>query len=132
MNDNLDRALLLLKTLGKFDTGQLAERMSPDVRYWVAGMPRDQFIDRDSMIGALQQVRSAVFDGPIEFTIHATTVEGGRVAIEATSEAKLRNGQAYGNVYHFLFEFDDGKLILGREYADTKLLDQCMQSAERP
>ena len=122
MTNMLDRALEVLRTIGSFDTDRLEPMLSPDVRYWVAGMPVDFSVDRDGVLAALQQARTEVFDGPIEYTIRGTTTEGNRVAIEATSKAKLRSGADYYNVYHFLFEFSDsGKLVLGREYVDTKL-----------
>ncbi|KHK89816.1 nuclear transport factor 2 family protein [Novosphingobium malaysiense] len=124
MQTNLDLAKQLLKAIGTFNVAELDRLLADDVHYWVAGMPRDQFIPRDALLQALEQMGKQVFASPLEFTIHDTTSEGGRVAIEATSSAKLCNGNDYHNVYHFLFEFADGKLIVGREYADTKLLEQ--------
>jgi len=42
------------------------------------------------------------------------------VAVEAESYAELHNGRLYRNSYHFLFELEDGKIKLIREYLDTQ------------
>jgi ketosteroid isomerase-like protein len=122
--NNSALALELLNAVGHFDADALGKLLAPNVRYWVAGMPRDQFVPRDQMLGMLAQMGSAIFDGPIIYTVHGTTSEGNRVAVEATSKARLRNGKDFANIYHFLFEFEDGRLVLGREYADTQVMAQ--------
>lgn len=122
MHDIRELAIELLKAIGEFDAAALERLIAPNGEYWVAGMPRDQRISRGDLLSAIQQMGGALFDGPIRFTVHDMTVEGGRIALEATSEAKLRDGRPYANVYHFLFLFEDGRLILGKEYADTMIL----------
>jgi ketosteroid isomerase-like protein len=122
--DNRTIALTCLEAIGRFDLAALDTLLAPDAKYWVAGQPRDQLFSRQEVLGALGHIKDAIFDGPIKYTIHGVTVEGNRVAIEATSEARLRNGKDFRNTYHFLFEVTDGKVTLGREYADTKVLDQ--------
>lgn len=52
--------------------------------------------------------------------IIGTTCQGHRVAVEATGETELANGNTYANIYHFLFEVeDDGQITASREYCDT-------------
>jgi ketosteroid isomerase-like protein len=58
-------------------------------------------------------------DGGIGFVLHATTVEGDRVAAEAESRATLTNGRRYNNHYHMLFVFSDGLIQRVKEYNDT-------------
>jgi ketosteroid isomerase-like protein len=55
----------------------------------------------------------------MKFTITGSTVEDGRVALEAQGKADLANGKIYENKYHFLFECRDGNIIAAREYADS-------------
>ena len=47
------------------------------------------------------------------------TAEGDRVAVEAESYAKMKNGKTYQNTYHFLFIVRDGKIQSVKEYLDT-------------
>jgi len=56
---------------------------------------------------------------PLTVTPTGFTCEGDRVAVEATSHADLKNGRAYRNDYHFVFEFRDGKIATVREHMDT-------------
>lgn len=56
---------------------------------------------------------------PIEARIRGTTCQGNRVAIEMTGNTLLANGRTYSNIYHFLFEVNDGQITAAREYCDT-------------
>jgi len=51
--------------------------------------------------------------------IKGVTAEGERVALEAESFAKMKNGKTYQNRYHFLCEVRGGKIQTVREYLDT-------------
>jgi len=62
---------------------------------------------------------SGALETPLTVTPTAFTSEGDRVAVEATSHADLKNGRAYRNEYHFIFEFRDGKIARAKEYLDT-------------
>jgi ketosteroid isomerase-like protein len=57
--------------------------------------------------------------GGIDFTVHALTAEGDRVAAEVESHAPLVNGSTYNNHYHMLFEIRNGRIRVVKEYADT-------------
>ena len=57
--------------------------------------------------------------GGIDFTVHALTAEGDRVAAEVESHAPLVSGTTYNNHYHMLFEIRDGRIQVVKEYADT-------------
>ena len=58
-------------------------------------------------------------DGGLRVTPTALTAEGDRVAVEAESHAKMKNGKIYQNKYHFLFVVRNGKIQEAREYLDT-------------
>lgn len=57
--------------------------------------------------------------GGIDFTVHALTAEGDRVAAEVSSHAELTTGAVYANQYHMLFGFRDGLIVEVKEYNDT-------------
>lgn len=87
------------------------------------------FMDPDGSSITKEDVRARfagvgeLFASPFEQSIIGTTVQGRRVAIEATGSAKLTNGNTYNNVYHFLFEIDDGLIVAFKEYCNTKAID---------
>ncbi len=58
-------------------------------------------------------------DGGLRLTPKGITAEGERVAVEAESYAKMKNGKTYQNTYHFLFIVSDGKISSVKEYLDT-------------
>jgi uncharacterized protein len=58
-------------------------------------------------------------DGGLTVKPTGITAEGDRVAVEAESYAKMKNGKTYQNRYHFLCVVRDGKIQSVREYLDT-------------
>jgi ketosteroid isomerase-like protein len=60
------------------------------------------------------------------------TAEGERVAVEAESLGDHASGQVYSNLYHFLFEFRDGKLLSLKEYMDTERVTEVLCGGMRP
>lgn len=61
---------------------------------------------------------TARFEAPVKFTVTGVTAEGDRVAVEAQGYARLKSGNTYENLYHFLFIVRDGKIQAGKEYCD--------------
>lgn len=72
-----------------------------------------------------------VFPGGITFTIRGMVAEGEKVAVEASSEGQHISGQTYSNDYHFLFEFDKGKLVKLTEYMDTEQVTDVICAGQR-
>ena len=73
-----------------------------------------------------------VFPDGLTFTILSMVGEGDKVAVEATSEGEHVSGQTYSNEYHFLFEFQSGKLIRLKEYMDTERVTDVLCGGQRP
>ncbi len=73
-----------------------------------------------------------VFPEGLTFTVLSMVGEGDRVAVEATSEGKHVSGQTYSNQYHFLFEFQAGKLLRLKEYMDTERVTDILCGGQRP
>ena len=67
----------------------------------------------------LDNVSEKVFPKGLRLKIHGVIAEGNKGALEAESFADTSTGKKYSNVYHFLFELRDGKIITLREYMDT-------------
>ena len=73
-----------------------------------------------------------VFPKGLSFEITGMVAEGEKVAVEATSRGEHISGQIYGNEYHFLFEFRDGKLLWLKEYMDTEQVTDVLCAGQRP
>jgi ketosteroid isomerase-like protein len=93
--------------------------LADSATWWVAGnfalsgtKTKAQFAE---LIGAL----GSKIDGGLRVTPKGITAEGDRVAVEAESYAKMKNGKTYQNQYHFLFVVRDGKIQQVKEYLDT-------------
>jgi ketosteroid isomerase-like protein len=73
-----------------------------------------------------------VFPQGLHFTVLDMVAQGDKVAVEATSEGEHVSGQIYGNDYHFLFEFREGKLLRLKEYMDTERVTDVLCGGQRP
>ena len=72
------------------------------------------------------------FPQGIKFTIHGMVAEGDKVAVEAESNGLHVSGKHYRNLYHFLFEFRNGKLLSLKEYMDTENVTDVLCGGQRP
>ncbi|MBV8772906.1 MAG: nuclear transport factor 2 family protein [Deltaproteobacteria bacterium] len=93
--------------------------LSDSSTWWVAGnfplsgtKTKAQFAE---LVGSLGNN----IEGGLRVTPTGVTAEGDRVAVEAESYAKMRNGKTYQNKYHFLLVVRDGKIQQVKEYLDT-------------
>jgi hypothetical protein len=114
------------------DSAAIVDAYAEDGAVWTSG--------RTLISGtfAKAQIREAsgrifeAFPHGIEFTIHGITAEGERVAVEAESRGMHVSGKLYNNLYHFLFQFRDGKLVRLKEYMDTELVTEILCGGQRP
>lgn len=73
-----------------------------------------------------------VFPNGLKFTVLGMVAEGEKVAVEAVSKGEHVSGQIYSNEYHFLFEFENGKLLNFKEYMDTERVTDILCGGQRP
>jgi uncharacterized protein len=96
--------------------------LTSDATWQVIGKPDKFALAGKRTMAEMRALLSGVsgaLETPLTVTPVAFTCEGDRVAVEAASHADLKNGRAYRNEYHFLFEFRDGKIARVKEYLDT-------------
>lgn len=90
--------------------------LGDDPKWWVPGQGT---FDRKAFEALVRGFHEACATPP-EMVVTGTTADGDRVAVEATCKAELRDGQRYDNTYHFLFVFEEGRIVLAKEYNDTR------------
>ncbi|MDP6978542.1 MAG: nuclear transport factor 2 family protein [Myxococcota bacterium] len=90
--------------------------LGDDPKWWVPGIGT---IDRPTFEGFVRGFHDACATPP-DMKVTGITADADRVAVEATCQAQLRDGTQYDNSYHFLLVFEDGKIVLAKEYNDTR------------
>jgi ketosteroid isomerase-like protein len=115
---------VVLNFLAALDSGNGAAAMAAlaDDATWTVvghGLPVSGTMTNTELFELLGK-EADVYEGPLRVTPTGITVEGQRVAVEATAHGTIRrNGKPYDNNYHFLFVVDDGKIREVKEYMDT-------------
>ena len=111
--------------LGAFAEGHwekpqyVLRHLAEDAEWWVAGTTRvSGTFTKSQMMKSLHNV-AALAAGGLTITPVAWIIEGEKVAVEAQSVMKLKDGREYRNQYHFAFEVRDHKIHRIWEYMDT-------------
>lgn len=132
IDDNKQRVLDFFDALNAADGERIAAAYAPDGSCWTSGNTLiSGVISRDQIVAGSAAVLE-VFPEGLVFTVHGMTAEGERVAVEAESKGLHASGKEYNNLYHFLFEFRDGKLLQLKEYMDTELITDVLCGGQRP
>jgi ketosteroid isomerase-like protein len=112
-----------LKTFSTGDVARIIDALHEEATWWVSGDLQGMSGTYDGqgfakLIGGVADVYET---GALQITPVSMTAEGNRVAVEARSYAKLKNGRVYEPSCHFLFEIaGNGKILHVKEYLDTK------------
>jgi uncharacterized protein len=113
---------IVLSFFEKFSAMKMDEAlalMGDDSTWWVAGnFPLSGTKTKKQFAELVAGILPVMPQG-IKLTAKSMVAEGDKVAVEATSYGPHVNGKLYQNMYHFLFEFRDGKIQAVREYLDT-------------
>jgi uncharacterized protein len=123
IQDNISNASRLVHLVADGHYREACDLMTPDSSWWIQGwktFTREEYME-------MVETGAVKVDGTrFQMNVVATTAEGDRVAMEATSHAQLKDGRVYGNTYHFLFVFEDGLIKAVKEYLDTKYASEMM------
>ena len=113
---------LVLGFFENLDAGNAAaalDALSDSATWWIQGnFPLSGTRTKAQFVELLGQLGAAI-DGGLSLRVKGVTAEGDRVAVEAESFAKMKNGKTYQNTYHFLFIVKSGKIESVKEYLDT-------------
>lgn len=121
-----------IKSLDQGDAEGILGAYAPDVSIWTAGS--NWFSGEHDLAEAGELVASILGQFPqgLQFRIEGLTAEGDRVAVEAESQGRHRDGRSYCNKYHFLFVLRDGKIVRMKEYMDTWLAGEFLGREAAP
>jgi uncharacterized protein len=109
--------LTAFRLIDRLSKGFIDEAIvTEDVSWWVPGRG---IINKEDFRNIARTVTD-LFKTGVVMTIHGSTAEGDRVAVEAEAYGELKSGRIYNNTYHFLFLFRDGKIFHAKEYNDSK------------
>ena len=107
------------ETLNAGNAAAALDALGDSATWWIQGnFPLSGTRTKAQFVELLGQLGAAI-DGALSLRVKGVTAEGDRVAVEAESFAKMKNGKTYQNRYHFLCEVRDGKIQAVREYLDT-------------
>ena len=119
MSDNLSTALLYMNYMSKFDLESAFTLVDDNASFQSSdGTIRN----KDEMRQMFKGIGGLLIN-PLEEEIVGTTCEGDRVAVESKGSMLLANGNTYKNIYHFLFEFKDGRIVTAKEYCNSRATD---------
>jgi len=121
VESNKRLALEFLKAMGAGDTQWFERYLAPDFT-WINPQnpqysPLSGAHNRAKFIELARGLLGRMPKG-LRVELRGITAEGDRVAVEAESFGQTAVGE-YNNRYHFLFEFRDGAIVVGKEYADS-------------
>jgi uncharacterized protein len=93
------------------------ELIAPDATWFSVGSR--QHSDALAMKPMIERVFSSLLEAPIQQKVLIVTAEENRVAVVTEGHAVTLDGVNYDNMYHFLFELEDGLITSLWEFNDT-------------
>jgi ketosteroid isomerase-like protein len=117
--ENKKIVLGLFENMSSGNGAAVMNALADSATWWVAGNFPLSGTKTKAQFGELVGNLGSNIDGALRLTPSGVTAEGDRVAVEAESHAKMKNGKTYQNKYHFLFVVRDGKIQQVKEYLDT-------------
>jgi uncharacterized protein len=117
--DNKNLVLGFFESMNAGNGAAVMNALADSATWWVAGNFPLSGSKTKAQFGELMGQLAPKIEGALRVTPKACTAEGDRVAVEAESYGKMKNGKTYQNQYHFLFIVRDGKIQQVKEYLDT-------------
>lgn len=119
---NKDIVAAFMKVFSQGDVDAILSYLSDSATWWVGGTIEGiSGTKNKTEFGEMLTGLSALTNtGAIKLTPLAWTAEGDRVAVETESYSELKNGRVYNNLYHFVFQLQDGKIERIKEFLDTE------------
>jgi ketosteroid isomerase-like protein len=123
MSDEIatNRAVVLsfLEVLGRGNVDGAFALTAPSLQWF--NLSSRAFTPREEMKAMIAWAFDEVLAGPIRLEVDHVTAEDDRVAVMSRGFGTTKRGDAYNNMYHFLFRVNDGLIDTVWEYNDTAL-----------
>jgi ketosteroid isomerase-like protein len=121
---NTQRVRALIDDMNAGNGQGYLEALAEDVRYTVIGSTSLSGTrqGRDAIIAELVMPLMEKLDGFVRITPQAIFGDGDRVCVQATGEARTKQGKPYNNTYCFVFRFRGDRIAEVTEYLDTDLV----------
>lgn len=117
---NTDIVKAFIETNGREGlSAAIAAHGASDMTWWTPGT--GDIGDKIRMVGDIMHAHYT--DDGMVFTITALIGDGDLVTAEYEGHATLKDGRAYNNHFHVLFELHDGLITAVREYHDSARAD---------
>ena len=130
--NNKELVRRFMSCLSRGDVDGFVGMYHPQGCVWTSGKTLISGTSNKAQIAAAGSAIFEAFPDGLAFTIHSMVAEGDKVAVEAESKGMHASGVLYNNLYHFLFEFREGKLLSLKEYMDTELVTDILCGGQRP
>jgi uncharacterized protein len=122
LEENKIVAQRFLLALCAGDSDTLGSLMADDGTYWTVGsIAVSGTMDKPAVMAKVARLPSDIPTG-VKMTFGDITAEDDRVCVEARSFADVAPGKLYRNSYHFIFQIENRKIKLVKEYMDTEHL----------
>ncbi|WP_295877465.1 nuclear transport factor 2 family protein [uncultured Zhongshania sp.] len=129
---NRATAIQFITLLSAGDVDGFIALYHPEASLWTSGTTLISGRYTREQIEATAHFVFDAFPNGLAFFVRGVTADGDRVAVEAESEGEHISGVVYQNLYHFLFEFKDGKVLCLKEYMDTERVTEVLCGGQRP
>ena len=126
MFDYKTKTLEFIRKMGEGDVDYIVNAYCDDGRVRTMGNTLISGVRSKPEIAEFASGVLTAFPKGLTFKVTGITTEGSRVAVEATSQGIHASGVEYCNSYHFLFQWQDGKLLELVEYMDTELVSKVL------
>jgi ketosteroid isomerase-like protein len=134
MSNDENKALVLswFKSLVEGDMDTAVGNMHEDFRCFFSGtLASSGWGDSEKFFSNAKSFGGSL-SGPVTTHVGDVTAEGDRVWFEAVTQAPLRDGGQYRNMYVMAVRVRDGKIIGLKEYGDTHHVFEVMEAAQSP
>lgn len=132
IEQNKQIVLDFIGAMNRGDVDRIVNTYAEDGTCWTSGQTLiSGTMNKEQIRQGAGRIFEAFPDG-ITFTVKNVTAEGNRVAVEAESHGRHVSGRTYNNLYHFLFELRDGRILRMKEYMDTELVTDILCGGQRP
>jgi uncharacterized protein len=126
--DNRRIVLGLFQSMNAGNGAAIMGALADSATWWVAGNLPFSGTKTKAELGEMMDLLGSKINGPLRITPTGVTAEGDRVAVEAESFGKMKNGKIYQINSHFLFLVRDGKIQRVKQYFDSTYANELLRS----